>query len=78
MTAQSRHFGPSGPSWNSEIAYCVGDGKRKVVPEKRTRLYFQETCRRPHSRLTIIIPLPVTVVLIRHWERSEHDTTGLD
>ena len=46
--------------------------------EQRTRLYFQGTCRRPHLRLTMITPQPVTVVLIRHWERLERDTTGQD
>ena len=69
MTAQSRHFGPSGTRWNSWIAYFVGDGRKEVVAGPCTRLYCQGTCRRQHLRLTIIIPLPVTVVLIRHWEQ---------
>ena len=38
MTAQSRHFGPSGTGWNSIAS------RKQVVAGPCTRLYFQGTC----------------------------------
>ena len=44
MTTQSRHFGPSGRSWNSEIKYCADDGRREVVPKEYTSKELSRDC----------------------------------